>query len=357
MLNKTNIPRVFVFNDEEMKKNKLRNEKLEAESTISIIKLIEKSKKESLPQIIWRGITKGSFGFIFGPSKSGKTVLCENLAMKIACGSDEFMGEKLIGEPQKVLFVSLEEFWLNRALRNSKQISTLNGPSKGLIEGNYQSVPIDFLRYIDNREDWSRFYNLVKSSNADIVFVDSLTRLASNIEESEMAKKVTQRLRDITYGLGLTMVVIHHSTKLGDKPINRDSMAGSRVLAQEADFAIAVSRTQMNHRYIKNVFFRYADDYSETVTTFKIDDNLWLKKLNEVEEFKLFQEMDGRRDSSNADSILEYLKTKSCSTTGELEKEFVQTNTMGRKTLFNNLKKLVLNDVIINKKGNYCVRE
>ncbi|MCM4172454.1 hypothetical protein DHD32_13250 [Arenibacter sp. TNZ] len=339
-----------------MFKNK-KNEDVETdkEHPLSIMELIKKSEKEPAPEIIWRGITKGSFGFIFGPSKSGKTVLCENLAMKLAVGSEDYLGDKLIEQPQKVLFVSLEEYWLSRAYRNAKQISIFEDVSKKRLEQNYQTSPKDFLRYVDNDKDWSRFQNLIEESEAQVVFIDSLTRLASNIEESETAKRVTQKLRDITYNLGITMIVIHHSTKMGDKPITRDSMAGSRVLAQEADFAIAVTRTQLNDRYIKNIFFRYADDYSETVTTYSIDDKLWINSIGEVHEYKLYQEMDGRRDNSNADGILEYLKSNSCSASGELEKEFVSTNTMSRKTLFNNLKKLILQNEIVNNNGNYCI--
>jgi RecA-family ATPase len=341
-------------------KNSKKNEndkRLKTEKPLSIMELIKKSKSEPAPQIVWRGITKGSFGFIFGPSKSGKTILCENLAMKLAIGSKQYLGEELMLIPQKVLFVSLEEFWVSRARRNAKQIEIFDIASKKVLEKNYQSVPEDFLRYLDNGEDWSRFINIIKESKSEIVFVDSLTRLASNIEESETAKRVTQKLREITHDLGITMIVIHHSTKIGDKPISRDSMAGSRVLAQEADFAIAVTRTQLNDRYIKNIFFRYADDFTETVTKFKINEKLWIDYTEEIQEYMLYRELDGRTDSSNADMILEFIKSNSCTTSSVLERTFVANSTMGRKTLFNNLKKLQTQNLIDNNKGNYCFRE
>ncbi|WP_282142798.1 AAA family ATPase [Cellulophaga baltica] len=337
-----------------MKKEKQEDEKLKKELPLSIMELIKKSKSEPLPEYIWRGIAKGSFGFIYGPSKSGKTILCENLAISVAIGAKDYLGDKLIGMPKKVLLVSLEEYWLGRTRRNETQLKGFVESSGSLLNENFLSTKIDFLRYVDNAEDWERLTSVIENSKAEVVIIDSLTRLVSNIEESETAKRVTQKLREITYRLGITMIVVHHSTKIGDKPINRGSMAGSRVLAQEADFAIAVTRTQLDDRYIKNIFFRYADDNSETVTKFKVNsESLWIDSVEEVKELSLYKEMDGRYNSSNADLILNYLNSEGTTKTGELEKIFVETNTMGRKTLFNNLKKLKCENLIIqNEKGN-----
>ncbi len=341
-----------------MYKEKQVDKKLKKENPLSIMELIKKSKSEPLPEYIWRGITKGSFGFIYGPSKSGKTILCENLAISLAIGAKDYLGDKLIGIPKKVLLVSLEEYWLGRARRNASQMEHLYESSGTLLEENFLTTEIDFLRYLDSGEDWERLNSLIENSKAEVVIIDSLTRLASNIEESETAKRVTQKLRELTYSLGISMIVIHHSTKIGDKPINRDSMAGSRVLAQEADFAIAVTRTQLDDRYIKNIFFRYADDYSETVTKFKVNPkNLWIDSIEEVKELSLYKEMDGRYNSNNADLILNYLNSKGTTKTGELEKTFVETNTMGRKTLFNNLKKLKCESLIIQDEKGYGLRK
>ena len=54
----------------------------------------ENSPKE---KFLFSGIKEKSFGLVFGPSKSGKTIFCENLAMKLAIGASEFFGKKQIG--------------------------------------------------------------------------------------------------------------------------------------------------------------------------------------------------------------------------------------------------------------------
>ena len=51
-----------------------------------------------------------SFGLVFGPSKSGKTIFCENLAMSIAMGKTDFFGYKLDGIPKK-------EYWIQMQLQ------------------------------------------------------------------------------------------------------------------------------------------------------------------------------------------------------------------------------------------------
>lgn len=101
------------------------------------LEMLEEVKKRPKRRFLWAGINDKSFGIVFGPSKSGKTIFCENLALKLAVGADSFFGSKLLGEPVKVLFVGLEEFWANRIERNQKQYSVLAEGEKKLFEVNY----------------------------------------------------------------------------------------------------------------------------------------------------------------------------------------------------------------------------
>ena len=61
--------------------------------------------KRPRPTFLWSGIKEKSFGLVFGPSKSGKTIFCENLAMKISTGATNFLNERLDGIPKRVLFI------------------------------------------------------------------------------------------------------------------------------------------------------------------------------------------------------------------------------------------------------------
>ena len=50
--------------------------------------LLSICESEPEPIYYWRGIEDISFGYVFGPSKAGKTIFCENLAMSLASGGD-----------------------------------------------------------------------------------------------------------------------------------------------------------------------------------------------------------------------------------------------------------------------------
>lgn len=108
---------------------KVKNEK----SFLTLSEMLEEKKNRPESKFLWSGIKEKSFGLVFGPSKSGKTIFCENLGMKIAMGADEYLGYELDGVPKKVLFVGLEEFWESRAERNNKQLEELDSEQKELV--------------------------------------------------------------------------------------------------------------------------------------------------------------------------------------------------------------------------------
>ena len=68
---------------------------------LSVIDLIEenKGKPQNIP--IWLGIRQPSIGFIYGPSKSGKSTFSESLGMSIALGRDNFFNKAIVGQRKK----------------------------------------------------------------------------------------------------------------------------------------------------------------------------------------------------------------------------------------------------------------
>ncbi|WP_231717760.1 AAA family ATPase [Nonlabens sp. YIK11] len=77
---------------------------------MSFAEMQEALKTMPKPEFLFRGIKEKSFGIIFGPAKSGKSIFSENLAMSIAVGRKSFLNSKLSGIPKKTLFIGLEEF-------------------------------------------------------------------------------------------------------------------------------------------------------------------------------------------------------------------------------------------------------
>lgn len=256
--------------------------------------------------MLWNGVKENSFGLVFGPPKSGKTIFCENLAISFAVGRNDFMGYPINKEPQKVMFVGLEEFWRNRFERNAKQFSTLSDDEKMLFTNNFVVPDTEFPKTITTKENWELLRKTIQESGANTVFIDSITRMNhGKIEDSKTAEEICLKLRNISQDLNISLFVIHHTPKLGDEDISMDKIKGSSVFSQESDFAIGINRTSGNKRYMKNIFFRYADDSDDSHQEFELDENL-IVNHKQVNPFINFN--NDRRVSGNREQIANYFQ-------------------------------------------------
>jgi len=334
-------------------------------SFMTLSEMLEEKKNRPKSKFLYSGIKEKSFGLIFGPSKSGKTIFCENLGMKIALGADEYMGYKLEGVPKKVLFVGLEEFWESRAERNALQIEELSEDQQELVSENFLVQTIDFISKINSDNDWKELEKMILESKAEVVFIDSITRMNSGkLENSSDAEILMQKLRAICYKSGVTLICIHHTPKMGDRIINMDSIKGSSVFAQESDFAIAVTKNTYGTRYVKEIFFRYAPANDEIVKEFEITPSVWLEFLGDLNEFGGPIIEDRRVNNVPRNSIVEFLDSNTCQTykTSELVNHFTSTLSIKERQLKTYLSELTASKKINNdKKGYYssvnCVKD
>ncbi|PWG05221.1 AAA family ATPase [Polaribacter aquimarinus] len=315
-------------------------------------------EKETRPptKFLFSGIKQNSMGLIFGPSKSGKTIFCENLAMCIAMGASEYFGYQLDGVPKRVLFVGLEEFWENRADRNGLQLKDLDDNQKQLVSDNLLIQPIDFITKINDEKDWEKLEKMIKDSKAEVVFIDSITRMNSGkLENSADSEKLMQRLRDICHRTKVTLICVHHTPKMGDKIIDIDCIKGSSTFAQESDFAIAVTKSFSGKRYVKEIFFRYAPVNNEFVKEFEITDSVWLEYVGDISESGNSIKPDRRIKSESRKAIVQYLDENCCQTykTSDLVNHFKQTLSIQDRQVQTYLSELVLNNKIKNEKKGY----
>jgi RecA-family ATPase len=274
-----------------------------------ITEAIEQVRKEGPIPFIYGGIKSGSFGYVFGPSKSGKTTYCENLAISLVCGKTEFLGNPILIKENgyRVLFISLEEYFHPRTERNDIQVQYIASSSERI---DLFVMDDDFPKFIRTNEDWQIFKDAILESKADVVFIDSLTRMVyGDPERSEIARNISADLKKIAYENKITMVVIHHTPKLYGRPLTIDSLAGSHVFAQEADFLIGINRIN-GVRYIKEVACRYKREDDENVLTFDINNDLWIVPGKQVVENSLFKEVDGRTDDYNRKYVRTLIKDK-----------------------------------------------
>lgn len=274
-------------------------------------------------KMLWSGIKEKSFGLVFGPAKSGKTIFCENLALALATGKEEFLGYPLEGKPRKILFLGLEEFWRNRAERVIKRTTSFNEEERLLLDENFLVQNTEFSRTIKTPEQWIQLNEIISDSKAEVVIIDSITRMnRGKLEDSKDAEKLMLNLRTLSQEMGITLIAIHHTPKMYGNPITIDSIKGSSTFAQEADFAIGINRAPSNRRYLKNVFFRYADDNDDFVYEFQLSESFKTVYLGQSEESHLLNGRDGRTNDAGRNLITSLLEDNpgECFTTKKILK-------------------------------------
>ena len=331
--------------------NTICSDQVEKSCVLSIREMIDQVKTEPKLKMIYSGIKENSFGFVFGPSKSAKTTFCENLGLSIAAGLDSFLGKRIEIDNRKVLFISLEEFYRGRTERNINQSEKLKELGvKDQWMDNYLVVDKKMPNYISNERDWENISTEISQHQPGIVFFDSLSRLYSGvIEDSKFAIKLMKTLRDLANDLSTTIVVIHHTPKMDNSPLTIHAMAGSRVLAQDADFMIGLNKTFTGKLYVKDVAFRYAPENSDKVTLLNLDKNQWLNPIGEAYEAKLLSEFDGRRDEGNKEKLLDFIKSNNENglvASASFKNSLIDTGAMTKQTLYSQLKALIKEGVI-----------
>jgi hypothetical protein len=333
------------------------------------IDLINRVKEEPEPTIIWNGIVRGSKGLIAGVSKTGKTTLAENVAISLAVGRNDFFGHPLSGIPEKILFINLEESYRLRSRRNFKQIIGLSEEEKILFSDNYLSTPENFPEFLLTEDDWLDVSEYIKDSEANIVFIDSLSHMfKGQIETSEPAITFVKNFRKHISILNKTIIIVHHNTKGNDRPIDQDSIAGSRIIAQEFEYAIGLGNipTQNGGNYLCMLFNKYIQKDDTTATLYRVNQNNWVENIGEANKFDLYStaKTDYRIDSTNKDLLLNHMQSQysqgsQITLTGDLKKIYVEndTKTMSKDTLHKSLDKLVADgEIEIVKRGQYQLK-
>jgi archaellum biogenesis ATPase FlaH len=336
--------------------------------SINLSCMIDRVNEMPPQNYLFRGIKIPSIGSIFGVPKGGKTIVVESLAYSVAAGLSQFIGENIYTGNNRVLLISLEEYFQSRTERNQKQIRYFT--EKYDLDPNWINnvfvVDENFPKHLLTDADWKMLDEEIGRINPTMVMIDSLTRLTIEpIEDSTVATKLMKKLREITYKHNIAMVLIHHTHKMENRPITLATLAGSRVIGQELDFMIGINRTSDNDRYIKDVAYRYASDDSDFVTKFIINEHLVIESLGPAREHKLLEgtvspDEQNPNDLKLQQYFLEYTQDdiSVIIETKLLKEQFVETGIMSGPTLHASLKRLINNNTIWQpEKGKYALKE
>ena len=320
------------------------------------IDLINRVKNEPEPKIIWNGIVEGSKGLIVGVSKTGKTTLAEALAISIATGKEQFAGYPLSGNPEKVLFINLEESYSIRSWRNSKQIATLNDHELELFGNNYYSTPTEFPEFLTTTKDWSTLSEYIDASDANYVFIDSLSHMfEGQIENSTACVEFIKKFREHIMSLNKTIIIIHHNIKGNDRPIDQDCIAGSRMILQEFNYAIGLSNipTRQGGNYMCMLYNKFIPKDDAKADLYSITASNWVESVGVANKFDLYKDVkpDYRFNDDKKNQIYDYIASQSCQydmiSSKELQEHFLETGLMSRDTLFKKLKSLIAEEKLI----------
>jgi KaiC/GvpD/RAD55 family RecA-like ATPase len=316
-----------------------------------ICEVLERIKDIPDPIMMIPGVAENSFGFVFGPPKSGKTTYVETLFWHIAAGRNEFMGNPLNCTNKKCLFISLEEGTkLGRLKRNAKQIQGFTEAEKLCAQNNYLISDELMPSHMLGNEHWDILEEAIETSGASVVAVDSLNRLTFDKNSDEdVAKRIASKLQGLVKRYGITLFIINHTTKTSNEGIQSgSSMRGSGLYTSEAEFLIAVNRTLFDKRYIKLVLSRHDEDISDKVDQFEITENRLIVQMNKVDEGALFMQQDRRIDDTNANLIFTEVSLI-CKSKGSVEFEISElkhligkgSGKMSRVTLHEAMGKLI----------------
>lgn len=314
--------------------------------------LIKRNRGKKVPNRYWGGIINKSVGIIYGSAKSGKTILCENLAFAIVSGRSSFLGLP-IGIPKaKVLYISMEEDTDMRMIqRGKKQIRGFSSVEKKLIRRNLSYSNENFIRSVNNNKHWELLETEIEVFKSNLIIIDSTNRFNFDIEQKLDANNMMQKFRSLAVKYDCAIVLIHHAIKSQtNQSLSLDKMSGSSALQRDADYFIGVNHLTNGTRYIRFVDGRYYQS-SDKCKVISIQDNYLIELVDEDYEFNLLKSIDERYKSDNTQLIIDFIKEnvkdEGIIETKILHQHFIENEKLISKgTLHNQLKKLVESGVI-----------
>jgi len=220
---------------------------------------------------------KGELAFMFGSAGIGKSILAFQIADAIAKGAkiQNFDG------PQTPMKVGYFDFELS-ARQLLRRYSDENGNVYQFSDNfwRFEISPDLSIPKGMNSQDFllSEIEKIIIKHRLEVVVIDNLTALLSNITEGKDVLEFMDKLRSLKNRHKISMLVIAHTPKRDlSRPLTKNDMAGSMHLMNFCDsaFCIGESLKESNVRYVKQIKCRDAEFRydSDNVATFRVVKN------------------------------------------------------------------------------------
>ncbi len=314
---------------------KLNISKLQSEKRAGLFRVrtanetMNDAKMQPEPRILFHPfMVEGDNTICFADTNVGKSVIAMQIANEIS-------------KTDKVLYIDLEQ--------SDKQF-------QGRYSNNYKDdyifddklLRIDFNRMfsIPEGSNYNDFFMeslilLIEETGAKIVILDNMTKLiTSDTDKAQTAKPLMDRLTDLKFKYGLSMLLLEHSRKTEMyRPLSINDLQGSKMKVNFADavFAIGRSAKDPSIRYIKQLKCRSTEMvYNEDKVTYyeivKENSFLHFKLIGESSEYEHLKQ----RDENDKSLIIQ--QVKDLSATGMPQRQIAQKLGISLGTVNNYLK-------------------
>ncbi|WP_242084234.1 AAA family ATPase [Aestuariivivens sediminis] len=223
-------------------------------NTKSLSDLIEHNKSLPKPRkLIGEFIYLHEQTMLFSPTGLGKSLLAFQIALCACRGESLNLGNGVsldneVGKINTLLF----DFELSNS-QLIERIGKLKPPKNLYIS------KIERGKLLEGSPEY--IFKLLKQEAEDVkakfIIVDNISKIGSELEKSDNAKKFMSPLWDLARHEGYTILVIAHTTKMDKKfPITSDSLGGSSKLSQLADALIGINEVNSKEGgkfYIKQI--------------------------------------------------------------------------------------------------------
>lgn len=202
-----------------------------------------------------------------GPSGVGKTQMALQIMIHAAIGED-YLHYKMLGNPKKILFLSLEMGHGELKVFVEAMAGALTDPQKELLEQNFILVPHGEPWFLNTLEGQNQLIQLIEEFEPDGILVDSIgSAVTGNISSDDTIQPYTQFNDRIRKKYGVFWFAIHHMRKAGDGQPDQDDVYGNQYLLNRSTSTYAMLRAKNDTIRIKNFKNRLAareDDFYVT---------------------------------------------------------------------------------------------
>lgn len=178
---------------------------------------------------------------LWAPPKSYKTMITAHMAMSLAVGRKEWLGLPTVGRPVKVL-------WLDNDMGHDTTARRITAIASGIDrEGTTPNARDTWIKnfHLFTSQTWKNagmkvpmlntywseelqvLLDYIKANGIELVVFDTLTAFRNSADETNADMQlVFQNLKNIRDETKATIIVLHHSTKTGEKYRGASSIQG-----------------------------------------------------------------------------------------------------------------------------------